>query len=59
MLTGLIPATRRVLRHPLACTGATLLTTLVHERERSRGRFGFQTMCGGFGQRIATLIERL
>ncbi|MBI2467102.1 MAG: thiolase family protein [Candidatus Rokubacteria bacterium] len=47
------------LGHPLGCTGAKLLTTLLHELERSGGRFGLQTMCIGFGQGIATIIERL
>ena len=47
------------LGHPLGCSGARLLTTLLHELERSGGRFGLQTMCIGFGQGIATIIERL
>jgi len=47
------------LGHPLGCSGAKLMTTLVHELERSRGRYGLQTMCIGFGQGIATVIERL
>jgi acetyl-CoA acetyltransferase family protein len=47
------------LGHPLGCTGARLLTSLLHELERSGGRFGLQTMCIGFGQGIATIIERL
>lgn len=47
------------LGHPLGCSGARLMTTLVHELERSGGRYGLQTMCIGFGQGIATLIERL
>ncbi len=47
------------LGHPLGCTGAKLLTTLLHELERSGGRFGLQTMCIGFGQGIATIIERM
>ncbi len=47
------------LGHPLGCSGARLMTTLLHELERSGGRFGLQTMCIGFGQGIATIIERL
>jgi acetyl-CoA acetyltransferase family protein len=47
------------LGHPLGCSGAKLMTTLLHELERSQQRFGLQTMCIGFGQGIATIIERL
>ncbi len=47
------------LGHPLGCSGAKLMTTLLHELERSGGRYGLQTMCIGFGQGIATIIERL
>src|SRR5881409_1589989 len=47
------------LGHPLGCSGAKLMTTLLHELERSKKRFGLQTMCIGFGQGIATIIERL
>jgi acetyl-CoA acetyltransferase family protein len=47
------------LGHPLGCSGAKLMTSLLHELERSRGRYGLQTMCIGFGQGIATVIERL
>jgi len=47
------------LGHPLGCTGARLLTSLLHELERTGGRFGLQTMCIGFGQGIATIIERV
>jgi acetyl-CoA acetyltransferase family protein len=46
------------LGHPLGCSGAKLMTTLVHELERTGGRYGLQTMCIGFGQGIATIIER-
>jgi len=46
------------LGHPLGCSGARLLTTLLHELERSGGRCGLSTMCIGFGQGIATIIER-
>jgi acetyl-CoA acetyltransferase family protein len=47
------------LGHPLGCTGARLLTSLLHELERTGGRYGLQTMCIGFGQGIATIIERV
>lgn len=47
------------LGHPLGCSGTKLLTTLLHELERTGGRYGLQTMCIGFGQGIATIIERL
>jgi len=47
------------LGHPLGCSGARLMTTLLHELERRGGRYGLQTMCIGFGQGIATIIERL
>jgi acetyl-CoA acyltransferase len=47
------------LGHPLGCTGAKLMTTLLHELERSGGRYGVQTMCEGGGLSNATLIERL
>jgi acetyl-CoA acyltransferase len=47
------------LGHPLGCSGAKLMTTLVHELERTKKRYGLQTMCIGFGQGIATIIERL
>lgn len=47
------------LGHPLGATGAKLMTTLLHELERSGGRFGLQTMCEGGGQANVTIIERL
>jgi len=47
------------LGHPLGCTGAKLMTTLLHELERTGGRYGLQTMCEGGGLANATLIERL
>ena len=47
------------LGHPLGCSGARLMTTLLHELERRGGRYGLQTMCIGFGQGIATIVERL
>ncbi len=47
------------LGHPLGASGAKLLTTLVHELERSGGRYGLQTMCEGGGMANALIIERL
>ena len=47
------------LGHPLGCSGARLMTTLVNELERSGGRYGLQTMCEGGGMANATIIERL
>jgi acetyl-CoA acetyltransferase family protein len=47
------------LGHPLGCSGARLMATLVNELERSGGRFGLQTMCEGGGMANATIIERL
>jgi acetyl-CoA acetyltransferase family protein len=46
------------LGHPLGATGAKLMTTLLHELERTGGRYGLQTMCEGGGLANATLIER-
>ena len=45
--------------HPLGCSGARLMTTLLNELERTGGRYGLQTMCEGGGMANATLIERL
>jgi acetyl-CoA C-acetyltransferase len=47
------------LGHPLGATGARLMTTLLHELERSQGRYGLQTMCEGGGVANVTIIERL
>ncbi|MEU6083180.1 acetyl-CoA C-acetyltransferase [Streptomyces sp. NPDC047108] len=47
------------LGHPLGASGAKLMTTLLHELERTGGRFGLQTMCEGGGQANVTIIERL
>lgn len=47
------------LGHPLGCSGAKLLTTLVHELERSGGRYGLQAMCEGGGMANALIIERI
>ncbi|MFE7215627.1 thiolase family protein [Streptomyces sp. NPDC057611] len=47
------------LGHPLGASGAKLMVTLLHELERTGGRFGLQTMCEGGGLANATIIERL
>ena len=47
------------LGHPLGATGAILMTKMVHELERTGGRYGLQTMCEGGGQANATIIERV
>jgi 3-oxoadipyl-CoA thiolase len=47
------------LGHPLGCSGARIVATLLHELERRGGRYALATMCIGVGQGIATVIERL
>ena len=47
------------LGHPLGCSGAKLMTTLVNELERTDGRYGFQAMCEGGGLANGILIERV
>jgi acetyl-CoA C-acetyltransferase len=47
------------LGHPIGATGARLMTTMLHELERTGGRFGLQTMCEGGGQANVTILERL
>lgn len=47
------------LGHPLGATGARLMTALLHELERTHGRYGLQTMCEGGGLANVTIIERL
>lgn len=47
------------LGHPIGATGSRLMTTLLHELERTGGRYGLQTMCEGGGQANVTIIERL
>ncbi len=47
------------LGHPLGATGAKILTTLVHELARRKGRYGLATMCIGVGQGIALIVERV
>ncbi len=45
--------------HPLGCSGARLMATLLNELERTGGRYGLQTICEGGGMANATIIERL
>jgi 3-oxoadipyl-CoA thiolase len=45
------------LGHPLGCTGARLVTTLVHQMRRNGARRGLATLCVGVGQGVATLLE--
>ncbi|MDP9237621.1 MAG: thiolase family protein [Chloroflexota bacterium] len=47
------------LGHPLGCTGARLMTSLLNELERTGGRYGHEVMCCGGGIGTATIIERL
>jgi acetyl-CoA C-acetyltransferase len=47
------------LGHPLGATGARLMTTLLHELDRTGGRYGLQTMCEGGGQANVAIVERL
>ena len=47
------------LGHPLGATGARLVTTVLNEMEKRSARYGLSTLCIGFGQGIATVIERL
>ncbi len=63
--TGYDPAKTNVnggaiaLGHPLGASGSKLMTTLLHELERTGGRYGLQTMCEGGGQANVTIIECL
>jgi len=47
------------LGHPTGCTGARLITSALHELERTQGRYGLITMCCGGGLGTGTIIERL
>ena len=47
------------LGHPIGATGARLMTTLLHELERTGSRYGLQTMCEGGGQANVTIVESL
>ena len=46
------------LGHPLGATGTRLMTTLLHEMERTKARYGLQTMCEGGGVANVTILER-
>jgi acetyl-CoA acetyltransferase len=45
------------LGHPLGCSGARIMTTLIHEMKKRGSRYGLATMCIGVGQGIATVVE--
>ena len=45
------------LGHPLGCSGARIMTTLLHEMRRRKAHYGLATMCIGVGQGIATVVE--
>ena len=47
------------LGHPLGCSGARILTTLIHEMKRRETQYGLATLCVGVGQGVTTLVERL
>ncbi|MCW2256431.1 acetyl-CoA acyltransferase [Providencia alcalifaciens] len=47
------------LGHPLGCSGSRITTSLLNQLERQDKQFGLATMCIGFGQGIATIIERI
>ena len=47
------------LGHPLGCSGARIMTTLIHEMKKRDSRYGLATMCIGVGQGIATIVERV
>jgi acetyl-CoA C-acetyltransferase len=47
------------LGHPVGATGARLITSALHELERTDGRFGLITMCCGGGLGTGTIIERV
>jgi len=47
------------LGHPIGCSGARIMTTLLHEMERRKSKHGLATACIGVGQGIATIVERV
>jgi len=47
------------LGHPLGCSGARIMTTLIHEMKKRGSRYGLATMCIGVGQGITTIVERI
>ncbi len=46
------------LGHPIGATGVRIMTTLLHEMERKKARYGLETMCVGGGQGMAAIFER-
>ena len=44
--------------HPLGCSGARIMTTLLHEMQRRDARYGLATMCIGVGQGVACVVEK-
>ena len=47
------------LGHPLGCSGARILTTLIHEMKKRNTKYGLATLCVGVGQGVTTLVEGL
>ncbi len=47
------------LGHPLGCSGARILTTLIHEMKKRNTKYGLATLCVGVGQGVSTIVERL
>ena len=47
------------LGHPLGCSGARIITTLIHEMKRRETKYGLATLCVGVGQGVTTLVESL
>ena len=47
------------LGHPLGCSGARILTTLIHEIKKRDTKYGLATLCVGVGQGVSTIVERL
>ena len=47
------------LGHPLGCSGARIMTTLIHEMKKRNTKYGLATLCVGVGQGVSTIVERL
>jgi len=47
------------LGHPLGCSGARILTTLIHEMKKRDTKYGLATLCVGVGEGVTTLVEGL
>ena len=47
------------LGHPLGCSGARILTTLIHEMKKRDTTYGLATLCVGVGQGVSTIVEKL